>query len=216
MLEERNKLEKKLLTARRDEARRFAKKLEEKEQVLENVLERLKSDPSRKILAKSWDDIKFVKRDALNEAENIPSVLRAKQKAAKAAEDAIGELVPLAELRDKPEVKEGDTLIVCKPGSLFGREAFVLKNMGRQIQVQVSGVTMALKTTDLSAVMDSGVVATKPTLSAAQTKKARLSKAALALSAAALLSLPRQWRTAFPLASAAPRTASAHCGRRAS
>lgn len=178
MLEERNKLEKKLLTARRDEARRFAKKLEEKEQVLENVLERLKSDPSRKILAKSWDDIKFVKRDALNEAENIPSVLRAKQKAAKAAEDAIGELVPLAELRDKPEVKEGDTLIVCKPGSLFGREAFVLKNMGRQIQVQVSGVTMALKTADLSAVMDSGVVATKPTLSAAQTKKARLSKAA--------------------------------------
>jgi DNA mismatch repair protein MutS2 len=178
MQEERNKLERQLLTARRDEARRFAKKLEEKEQILEDVLERLKSDPSRKIVAKSWDDIKFVKRDAINEADNIPSVIKAKQKAAKAAEDALGELIPLAELREKPEIEVGDKLIVCKPGSLFGREAIVVKNMGRQIQVQVSGVTMALKLTELSAVLDSGVTPTAPQLSPTQTKKARLSKAA--------------------------------------
>jgi DNA mismatch repair protein MutS2 len=178
MKEERNKLEKKLLTARRDEARRFAKKLEEKEQVLENVLEKLKSDPSRKILAKSWDDIKFVKRDALNEAENIPSVLWAKQKAAMAADNVRAELVPLAELRDKPELKDGDTLIVCKPGSLFGREATIIKNMGRQMQVLVSGIPLTLKLTELSAVMDSGIVATKPRVSPAQSKKQRLSKAA--------------------------------------
>jgi dsDNA-specific endonuclease/ATPase MutS2 len=129
-------------------------------------------------LPKSWYDIKLNKRDALNEAENVPSVLKAKQKAAQAAEQAQKELVPLAELRDKPEVNEGDNLIVCKPGSLFGREATVVKNMGRQIQVQVSGMTMSLKLTELSAVMDSGVVPTKPQQSAMQSKKARLSKAA--------------------------------------
>jgi DNA mismatch repair protein MutS2 len=178
MQDERNRLEKQLLTARRDEARRFAKILEEKEQILEDVLEKLKSDPSRKLVAKSWDDIKFVKRDALNEAENIPSVLKAKQKAAKAAEKVRAELVPLAELREKPEIKEGDTLIVCQQGSLFGREATVVKNMGRQIQVSVSGITMSLKLTDLSAVMDSGVVPTRPRTSSIQSKKARLSKAA--------------------------------------
>jgi len=178
MQEEQNRLEKQLLTARRDEARRFAKALEEKEQILEDVLEKLKADPSRKLIAKSWDDIKFVKRDALNEAENIPSVLRAKQKAAKAAEKVRAELVPLAELREKPEIKEGDTLIVCQQGSLFGREATVVKNMGRQIQVSISGMTMSLKLTDLSAVMDSGVVPTRPKVSAALSKKDRLSKAA--------------------------------------
>ena len=176
--EERSRLEKQLLTARRDEARRFAKALEEKEKVLEDVLEKLKADPSRKVVAKSWDDIKYVKRDALNEAENIPSVLKAKQKAAKAAEKVRAELVPLAELREKPEIKEGDTLVVCQQGSLFGREATVLKNMGRQIQVSVSGITISLKLTDLSAVTDSGVVPTRPWTKSAHNTKARLSKAA--------------------------------------
>ena len=178
MEEERYRLEKQLLTARRDEARRFAKALEEKEKVLEDVLEKLKADPSRKLVAKSWDDIKFVKRDAINEAENIPSVLKAKQKAAKAAEKVRAELVPLAELREKPNIKEGDTLIVCQQGSLFGREAIVLKNMGRQIQVSVSGITIALKLTDLSAVMDSGVVPTRPRTNSTHNTKARLSKSA--------------------------------------
>ena len=63
MKEQQIKLEKKQLNARRDEARKFAQKLEEKEQVLEDVLEKLKSDPSRRLVAKSWEDIRFVKRD---------------------------------------------------------------------------------------------------------------------------------------------------------
>jgi len=83
MKENRIKLEKKMLTARRDEARKFAKKLEEKEQILEVVLNKLKSDPSRKVIAKSWEEIKYVKRDAINEAENVPSVLNAKKKCGK-------------------------------------------------------------------------------------------------------------------------------------
>jgi DNA mismatch repair protein MutS2 len=177
MKEEQLRLEKKMLTARRDEARKFAKKLEEKELILENVLEKLKSDPNRKILAKSWEDIKFVKRDALNDAENIPSVIRAKMKAAAAAEGVRAELVPLAEMRDKPEIKEGDKLIVCKPGSLFGREAEVVKDLGKQIQVRISGVTMALKLKDLSPVL-SGKITPKPFQSSAKTKKQKLSKSA--------------------------------------
>ena len=101
MKEERIRLEKKQLGARREEAKKFAKKLEEKEAVLESVLEKLKSDPSRRILAKSWDDIKFVKRDALTEAENVPSVLARKQEAVEAMEQAQAELVPLAEMRER-------------------------------------------------------------------------------------------------------------------
>jgi DNA mismatch repair protein MutS2 len=162
MKEEQMKLERRMLTARRDEAKKFAKKLEEKEALLEDILEKLKSDPSRKVLAKSWDDIKFVKRDAISEAENVPSVLNARNRAATAMEDAQAELVPIAEMRDRPELNEGDKLIVCKVGPLFQREAIVEKVLGRQIQVKVSGVTMAMKLTDLAMLPSSSFTSSKP------------------------------------------------------
>lgn len=145
MKEQQIKLENKQLSARRDEARKFAEKLEEKERVLEDVLEKLKSDPSRRIVAKSWDDIKFAKRDALNEAENIPSVIARRQQVAAAAEEASGELVPIAEMREKPDLKEGDTLIVCKPGPLFGREAVIVKELGSRVEVRVNNMNVGLK-----------------------------------------------------------------------
>jgi DNA mismatch repair protein MutS2 len=150
MKQEQIRLEKLMLTARREEAQKFAKKLEEKEQILEDVLAKLKSDPSRKLVAKSWDEIKFVKRDAINEAENVPSVLQAKKKKAAAVEEAIQELVPLAEIRNRPILQEGHVVTVCKPGSLFGREAIVVRDQGKQLQVQVSGLPMSMKNTDLS------------------------------------------------------------------
>ena len=143
--EEQIRLEKKQLTARRDEAKKFAKKLEEKERLLEDILDKLKQDPSRRILAKSWDDIKFVKRDALTEAENVPSVLAKKQKVAGALEDAKAELVPLAEMREKPDLQAGDKLIVCQGGTLFGREATVVNMQRNRATVNVAGVSMSFK-----------------------------------------------------------------------
>lgn len=145
MKEEQIRLEKKQLVARRDEAKKFAQKLEEKERVLEDILEKLKSDPSRRIIAKSWDDVRFVKRDALNEAENVPSVMALKRKAAVAMEEAQAQLVPLAELRDKPALKLGDKLIVCKPGPLFGREGTVVKALVNKVEIKVNNMSMTLK-----------------------------------------------------------------------
>ncbi|CAJ1957296.1 unnamed protein product [Cylindrotheca closterium] len=163
MKEEQNKLERKMLTARRDEAKKFAKALEEKEAILEDVLKKLKSDPSKKLVAKSWDDIRFVKRDAISEAENVPSVLRAKKIAKETLQDAQAELVPIQEMRERPELKEGDELIVCKIGPLFQRQAIVEKILGRQVQVKVSGVTMAMKLTDVA--LKPADVALRPTVS---------------------------------------------------
>ncbi|KAG7352474.1 Smr domain containing protein [Nitzschia inconspicua] len=179
MREERNRLEKSMLTARRDEARKFAKKLEEKEQILEDILGKLKSDPSRKVIARSWDEIKFIKRDAINDAENVPSVLKAKQKKAAVVEEALQELVPLAEIRNRQTLKEGDVVTVCKPGALFGREAIVVKDQGKQLQVQVSGVPMSLRHTDISMVSASSIVVNLPKSAAAQSgggKGSRLSR----------------------------------------
>ncbi|KAL3924183.1 MAG: hypothetical protein SGILL_001203 [Bacillariaceae sp.] len=180
MKEERIRLENKMLTARRDEARKFAKKLEEKEEILEDVLTKLKSDPSRKLVAKSWEDIKFVRRDAINEAENVPSVVLAKQKKAAAVEEARQELVPLAEIRDRPTLKEGDKVTVCKSGSLFGREATVIKDQGKQLQVQISGMPMSFKHKDLSMVQANPSVASKskvpPQINDGKAKSSRLSK----------------------------------------
>jgi DNA mismatch repair protein MutS2 len=180
MKENKIKLEKKMLTARRDEARKFAKKLEEKEQILEDVLDKLKSDPSRKLITKSWEDIRYVKRDAINEAENVPSVLKKKKSAAKALNKAIEELVPLAEVRNRPLLKEGDKLKVCKTGNLFGREAVVIKDNGKQLQVKVSGLGMVMKHTQLSMVTTGGgnVVAKKSnSTSGGGRKSSRSSKA---------------------------------------
>jgi DNA mismatch repair protein MutS2 len=149
MKKQQARLEQKQLSARRDEAAKFAKMLEQKEVILEEVLEKLRSDPSRKVVAKSWDEIKFVKRDVLNEAENVPSVVASKRQAAAKAEEMLSELVPLAELREKPDLNVGDKLMVCKKGSLFGKEATILQ-LGNRLEVQVSGMAVRLKMNELA------------------------------------------------------------------
>lgn len=148
--EEQLRMEKKQLTVRREEARKFAKKLEEKEQILEEILEKLKADPSRKLVARSWNDIKYVKRDAIKDAENIPSILARRQTAAAAQDTGIEEFVPIAELRDKPELEEGDTVVVCKNGPLFAREATVIRTMGNRIEVRVNNMNVAFKLTEIA------------------------------------------------------------------
>jgi hypothetical protein len=45
------------------------KRLEEKERNLEEVLDNFKSDPSKNLVARSWNKLKFVRRDVLTEAE---------------------------------------------------------------------------------------------------------------------------------------------------
>ena len=152
------KMEKKQLTVRREEARKFAKKLEEKEQVLEDILAKLKSDPSRKLVARSWDDIKFVKRDALNEAENVPSVVAKKEIAAAAMEEVSAELIPIAEMGvNKPELKENDAVVVCKKGPLFAREGTVVKVLGNRAEVRVNNMNVAFKQTEIALPPKNGI-----------------------------------------------------------
>ena len=157
MKQQQQRLEAKQLSARRDEARKFAKKLEEKEQILEDIIEKLKKDPSKKLLARSWDDIRFVKRDALTEAENIPSVLRRQQRRAEAEERRQVELIPLSELREKPDLNVGDTLVICKKdSSLRGKEGTISK-LGKKIELNVGSMPIRLKMSELALPISSGV-----------------------------------------------------------
>ncbi|GAX28752.1 DNA mismatch repair protein MutS2 [Fistulifera solaris] len=148
--EENLRLEKKMLNVRREEAKAFTKKLEEKEQVLEEILRKLKSDPSGKVVAKSWQDIKFVKRDALNEAENVPSVIARKEAEIKEMNEASADLVPLIEMRDKPNLIPGDKLIVCKKGAMFGREASFIKSLSGRVEVSVNGMNVSFKLAEVA------------------------------------------------------------------
>jgi DNA mismatch repair protein MutS2 len=148
--EENLRLEKKMLNVRREEAKAFTKKLEEKEQVLEEILRKLKSDPSGKVVAKSWQDIKFVKRDALNEAENVPSVIARKEAEIKEMNEASADLVPLIEMRDKPNLVPGDKLIVCKKGAMFGREASFIKSLSGRVEVSVNGMNVSFKLAEVA------------------------------------------------------------------
>lgn len=147
---QQEKLERDQVVARRLEAKKFADKLEEKERILEDILQKLKSDPSKKLIAKSWDEIKYVKRDALNEVENIPSILRRKEMESKTASRQFSEMVPLGELRELPDIKAGDLLLICKKGSMNGKEAAVVNVSGKRIEVSVNGIQMIMKINELA------------------------------------------------------------------
>ena len=142
-------LEAKQVSVRREEAKKFAKTLEEKERILEDILEKLKNDPSRRIIARSWEDIKFTKRDVLNEAEKVPSVQRERAATRTSHMESL-ELIPLAELREKPELEIGDKLQICQRGQMFGKEAIVLKINKNKLEVKVGSMAMEVKMTDVA------------------------------------------------------------------
>ena len=108
------KLELTQLTARREEARKFAAKLEEKERLLEEILEKLKGGgASKKVVADSWSDIRIVKREALTEAENLPGVMSRLKQLQHGQEDNV-ELIPISEMKGVTVVNVDDIIIVCK------------------------------------------------------------------------------------------------------
>jgi len=149
---QREKLERTQVNARRDEARKFAQKLEEKERILEEVLQRLKSDPSKKLVAKSWNEIKYVKRDAFAEAENVPGGRKTTGRSyGPAGGDGGGvELVPLSEMLEFPVLAKGDRLVVCKKGPLLGEEATILTFNAKKISVSARGMAVAMKPNELA------------------------------------------------------------------
>ncbi|KAI2507239.1 DNA-binding domain of DNA mismatch repair MUTS family [Fragilaria crotonensis] len=150
MKKQQQVLEAKQLSARRDEAKKFAKTLEDKERILEDILEKLKNDPSRRLIARSWEDIKFTKRDVLNEAEKVPSVMQARAANLASREETYAELIPLAELRNKPAIAVGDKLQICQKGQMFGKEAIVLKINKNKLEVKIGAMAMQVKMTDVA------------------------------------------------------------------
>ena len=144
------RLEKAQLVARREEAKQFALRLQEKEQILESILDKLKMDPSRRIIAKSWDSIKVVKREAFDEAEDVPTVVARKKIAREATDRVLGELVPVSDLRDGPDLEPGTKIVICKKGPLLGREAIVAVCSGDRVEVRVNNMLVRLKLTEVA------------------------------------------------------------------
>ena len=173
------KLELTQLTARREEARKFAAKLEEKERLLEDILEKLKgSGASKKVVADSWSDIRIVKREALSEAENMPGIMsRLKQQLQQDQNEAV-ELVPISEMTGTPPIiSVNDIIIVCKRGAFHGREGIV-KQVGKKIQVDVSGTPVRLTTAEIAFPPSSGMIRTTNNVSNNSNGREGLSKMA--------------------------------------
>lgn len=149
MKKQQQKLELTQLTARREEARKFAAKLEEKERLLDDILEKLKgSGASKKVVADSWSDIRIVKREALSEAENVPGLMsRLQQQLTEEAKDY--ELIPISEMKGDTHIHVNDKVIVCKTGAFYGKEGIV-KEVGKKIQVTVGGVPVRLTTAEIA------------------------------------------------------------------
>lgn len=146
MKRQQERLEAKQLNARREEAKKFAAKLEEKERLLEDILEKLKgSGASKKVVAESWNDIRIVKREALNEAENLPGIMSRLQQ----QQQIQMELVPISEMKGIVNLNVDDKIIVCKKGAFYGKEGIVTE-VGKKIQVSVDGVPVRLTTKELA------------------------------------------------------------------
>jgi DNA mismatch repair protein MutS2 len=155
MKKQQQKLEMTQLTARREEARKFAAKLEEKERLLDGILEKLKgSGATKKVVADSWSDIRIVKREALSEAENVPGVASRLQQQLRDELDNY-ELIPISEMKGGVGVNIDDKVIVCKSGAFYGKEG-VVKEVGKKIQVIVGGVPVRLTTTEIALPASSG------------------------------------------------------------
>jgi len=152
MKKQQEKLERMQLTARKEEAAKFAENLREKEIILEGILEKLKSDPSRKVVARSWDDIKYVKRDVLNEVESLSSMMRRSPLSANkdTNENSSINWIPLSELGEKPNLSIGDTVYICKKGSFMGKLAKVVSVGGNRVDVSVNGIVMSMKMNELA------------------------------------------------------------------
>jgi DNA mismatch repair protein MutS2 len=150
MKAQKRKLEREQINARRTEAAKFAKRLEEKEKIIETILQTLKNDPSKKMIVKSWDEIKYVRRDAFVEAENVPSALRLKERESSDDFEKNVDLVPIAEMRNKPDLEIGQTLIICKEGPLKGKEAVVVTFSGKKVDVTAQGVQLSMKLSELA------------------------------------------------------------------
>jgi DNA mismatch repair protein MutS2 len=138
-----SKLVQQQLNARREEAKKFAGKLEEKERILEDILNMLKSDPTKRLVAKSWEDLQYVKREAFREAEFVSG--RKKE----APSDSM-ELIPISELDDKPQLKVGDSIIVCKPGFAMGKEGLINKVTEKALEVSVGGMSLRMKYSEVA------------------------------------------------------------------
>ena len=146
MKEQQRRLEAKQLTARREEAAKFNKKLEEKERLLEDILEKLKGSggASKKVIADSWSNIRIVKREVMSEAENVPGRMRKPQSSSENAE-----LIPISELKGINKLSPQDVVIVCKKGAFYGKQGIV-KQVGKKIQVDVGGMPVMLSTKELA------------------------------------------------------------------
>jgi DNA mismatch repair protein MutS2 len=140
MKRQQERLEAKQLDARRVEAQKFAAKLEEKEKLLEDILEKLKgSGASKKVVADSWTDIRIVKREALSEAERLPGLM---SRGLQQPQDQV-ELIPISEMKGVPELKVDDKVLVCKKGAFYGSEG-TIQQVGKKIQVAVGDVSVRL------------------------------------------------------------------------
>lgn len=156
MKKQQQKLEAKQLNARKEEAKKFVAKLEEKEKLLDDILQKLKgSGASKKVIAESWSDIRIVKREVMSDAENVPGVM---SRLTQQQSDKDVELIPVSEMKGINKVNVDDTVVVCRKGAFYGKEGIV-KNVGKKIEVAVGGVSVRLTTKEIAFAPSSGKAA---------------------------------------------------------
>ena len=75
-----------------------------------------------------------------------------KQIAVSEMEESSADLVPIAEMRDKPELNVGDKVIICQRGPMFAREATIVKAFDSRVEVKVNNMNVSFKLTQVALV----------------------------------------------------------------
>ena len=183
MKKQQQKLEAKQLNARKEEAKKFVAKLEEKEKLLDDILQKLKgSGASKKVIADSWSDIRIVKREVLSDAENVPGVMSRLKQQQNDLKDI--ELIPISEMKGINKVNVDDAVIVCRKGAFYGKEGIV-KQVGKKIEVAVGGVPVRLTTKEIAFTPSSGKVPKPNNAANGGPKMSKMGQRAMELDASA-------------------------------
>jgi len=127
----REDLERKRKNVRQEEAKKFTKKLEEKEKVIREIMQSLERGASKKQVERSMDGIRSVKKDVLDAVD--PDVRPV-----------------YADLPPDSELEIGQELLVKKEGQLYQKTGKVVKMTPKFIELSIGFMTQRMKRSDLT------------------------------------------------------------------
>ena len=121
----------------------FIESLQDKENKLSNILSNMQKDSNKKAIAKSWEDIKILKKDLISE-----TLEKEEQQTNYNTKDSITSYIPISDINPKPILNVGDVVYIYKPNSSFHdkpAKIHTIANNGKFMEVFIDGAPIPIR-----------------------------------------------------------------------